>query len=71
MSGGRFMRKGIIPNITCIGYKYFDSIHHCMTDIIVIGVVAGTILLWGGAVVFFFGVRKERNTKFKKTKSKE
>lgn len=37
-----------------------------MTDIIVIGVVVGTILLWGGAVVFFIGVRKEKNTKFKK-----
>lgn len=37
-----------------------------MVDIIVIGVVAGTMFLWGGVVLFFFGVRKDKNTKFKK-----
>jgi hypothetical protein len=41
-----------------------------IADIILIGVVAGTLLVWGGLILFFFGVRKDKKTKFKKEKSK-
>jgi hypothetical protein len=41
-----------------------------MPDIIVIGVIVGTILLWGGAALFFFGVRSDKNKKVKKVKKK-
>ena len=41
-----------------------------MTDITVIGVVAGTILFWAGMAMFFIGVKKDKSSKFKKEKSK-
>jgi hypothetical protein len=42
-----------------------------MTDIIVIGVIIGTILLWGGVALFYLGVRSDKNKKVKKDKKKK
>jgi len=39
-----------------------------MADIIVIGVILGTILIWGGAALFFFGVRSDKKSKKVKRK---
>jgi len=48
-----------------VDIKALTAYIYLMADIIVVGVVLGTILLWGGAVVFFFGVRKDKKNKFK------
>ena len=42
-----------------------------MVDIVVVGVVAGTLFFWAGIVMFFIGVKKDKSRKFKKGKNKK
>ena len=39
-------------------------------DLITVGVIVGTVLIWGGLIMFFLSLRKERSIKFKSSKKK-
>ena len=41
-----------------------------MADMIVICVILGTVLLWGGVALFFLGMRSDKKKKVNKVKKK-